>query len=261
MVGQAALTLSGHELTRYARHIVLRELGGPGQARLVGARVLVVGAGGLGCPALTYLAAAGVGRLTIVDDDVVSLSNLQRQTLFRTDDVGRTKVDCAAGALARLNPHVFVEARPVRFEAHNAADLVAGHDLILDGCDTFETRRLVNVTCVAAGIPLISAALSQWEGQISLFDPARGGACYACVFPETPAAGLAPTCAEAGVIGALPGVMGSLMALEAIKHIARTGTGLRGQLLIFDGLHCETRRIRTAPRRDCSDCQGQGLQN
>ncbi len=252
------MTLSPEEIERYARHIVLREVGGPGQRRLGAARVLVVGAGGLGCPALLYLAAAGVGTLGVIDDDVVSLSNLQRQVLFSTADVGRPKVLVAAEALGRLNPHVTVEAMEGRLEAAGAAALVAGWDLALDGSDNFATRHAVNAACVAAGRPLLAAAMSQWEGQIALWDPARGGPCYACVFPEAPAAGLAPACAEAGIVGALPGVMGSMLALEAIKLLAGAGEGLRGRLAIFDGLHGESRRLGTRAREDCAVCGGRG---
>lgn len=247
---------SPDELTRYARHIVLREIGGPGQARLRAARVLLVGVGGLGCPAALYLAAAGIGTLGLVDDDVVGLSNLQRQILFGTADLGAPKVARAAAALDRLNPGVAVAAYPMRLDAGNADRLVRAHDLVLDGSDNFATRYLVNAACVRAGKPLLAGALGQWEGQLGLFDPARGGPCYQCLFPEPPADGLAPDCAAAGIVGALPGVIGALMALEAIKLIAGAGTGLRGQILIFDGLHGETRRIHTHPRAGCPVCHG-----
>jgi molybdopterin/thiamine biosynthesis adenylyltransferase len=250
--------LSAEELERYARHIVLHEIGGPGQRRLRAARVLVVGAGGLGSPALLYLAAAGVGTLGIVDDDAVSLSNLQRQVLHATMEIGRPKVESAARALARLNPDVAVEPHALRLDPGSAAELVPRYDLVLDGCDNFPTRYLVNAACVAAGRPLVSAAMSQWEGQIGLFHPAGGGPCYQCLFPEPPDPELTPTCARAGVIGALPGVMGAMMALEAVKLIAGAGEGLRGWLLIYDALYAETRRIRTAARRDCPVCHGAG---
>ncbi len=253
------MSLSPDELDRYARHIMLREIGGTGQQRLHAARVLVVGAGGLGCPAMLYLAAAGVGALHVMDDDVVSLSNLQRQVLFQTEDIGAPKVAAAAAALRRLNPHVAVEAEVQRLTAHNAGAAVAAADLVLDGTDNFAARYLVNAACLAAGKPLVSAAMSQWEGQISLYHPAQGGPCYRCVFPEPPEPGLVPSCAEAGIVGALPGVMGAMMALEAIKHLARTGTGLRGQLLIFDALHAETRRIAIRADAACPDCAGRGL--
>ena len=259
MAGKAAaLSLSPDELARYARHIVLREIGGPGQQRLRSARVLMVGAGGLGCPALLYLAAAGVGTLGIVDDDTVSLSNLQRQILFGTPDIGAPKVESAERALARLNPGPRLVAQAVRLGPDNVDAIVAEYDLVLDGCDNFPTRYLVNAACVRAKKPLLSAAMSQWEGQLSLFDPHRGGPCYQCLFPEAPAEGLAPSCAEAGVIGALPGVMGSMLALEAIKEITGAGAGLRGRMLIFDGLYAETRTIGIAARGDCPVCHGAG---
>jgi molybdopterin/thiamine biosynthesis adenylyltransferase len=252
------MSLAPEELARYARHIVLHEVGGAGQRRLKAARVLVVGAGGLGSPALLYLAAAGVGALGVVDDDAVSLSNLQRQVIHGTPEIGALKVESAVQALERLNPYVAVEPHPLRLDAQAAAELVPRYDLVLDGCDNFATRYLVNAACVAAGRPLISAAMSQWEGQLALFHPSEGGPCYECLFPEPPAPELTPTCAQAGIVGALPGVMGSMMALEAVKLVARAGTGLRGSLLIYDALHTEVRRIRTAPRPDCPICNGGG---
>lgn len=252
------MTLDPDEVSRYARHIVLHEIGGAGQQRLRAARVLVVGAGGLGSAALLYLAAAGLGTLGVVDDDAVSLSNLQRQVLHGTPDIGTPKAESAARALGRLNPHVTVETHALRLDPDAAARLVPAHDLVLDGSDNFATRYLVNAACVAAGRPLVSAAMSQWEGQISVFDPARGGPCYACVFPEAPDAGLVPSCAAAGVIGALPGVMGAMMALEAVKIVARAGDPLRGALLVYDGLHADVRRIRTSARPGCPVCGGAG---
>jgi molybdopterin/thiamine biosynthesis adenylyltransferase len=238
---------------------VLHEIGGPGQQRLRAAKVLVIGAGGLGSPALLYLAAAGIGHLAVVDDDAVSLSNLQRQVLHATAEIGAPKVESAARAIARLNPHVAVETHPRRLDEALAAALVPRHDLVLDGSDNFATRYLVNAACVAAHRPLIAAAMSQWEGQIGLYDPARGGPCYACVFPEPPAPELMPACAQAGIVGALPGVMGSMMALEAIKLVAGAGTPLRGALLIYDALNAETRRIRVRPRLGCPVCLGAGI--
>lgn len=246
--------LGPEEIERYARHIVLREIGGPGQARLRAARVVVVGAGGLGSPALLYLAAAGVGRIAVVDDDAVSLSNLQRQVIHGTGDIGRPKVASAAEAIARINPHVAVEAHGERFGAGSAPRLLAGADLVLDGSDNFATRYAVNRAAVAGGVPLLAAAMSQWEGQIGLYDPARGGPCFACVFPEPPAPGLAPSCAEAGIVGALPGVMGAMLALEAVKAIAGAGRGLGGRLLIYDALDAEVRVMRVARRADCAVC-------
>lgn len=242
------------ELPRYARHIVLREIGGPGQARLKRARVLVVGAGGLGSPVLLYLAAAGVGRITVVDDDTVSRSNLQRQIIHAEDRVGMAKVASAKVAIAGINP--FVEVTPVqeRLDATGAARLLPGHDLVIDGCDNLETRHMLNAACVAAGVPLLSGAIAQWEGQLSLYDPARGGPCLACLFPVIPAAGLAPSCAEAGVMGALPGILGAMMAAEAIKEITGAGRGMRGRLLIHDALWGESREIATHRRADCPIC-------
>ncbi|MBS1301258.1 molybdopterin-synthase adenylyltransferase MoeB [Loktanella sp. SALINAS62] len=250
---------SDAELNRYARHIMLREVGGPGQSALKGARVLVVGAGGLGSPALLYLAASGIGTLAVIDDDDVDASNLQRQIIHRDQWIGMPKVAAAKQAVLELNPHITLRPYHRRLTADIAAELIADYDLVLDGCDNFDTRELVNRTCVAAGVPLIAGALTQWEGQISLYDPARGGPCLACVFPNRPAPGLVPTCAEAGVIGPLPGVVGSMMAVEAVKLLTDAGTGLRGRLLIYDALYAETRLMKTKPRADCAVCQGRGL--
>ncbi len=246
--------LSPDELERYARHIVLREIGGAGQQALKRARLLVIGAGGLGSPALLYLAAAGVGRLEVVDDDAVSLSNLQRQVLHRTDRIGMNKAESARLALAGLNPHVTVVPRPERLTADNAEALIGAVDMVLDGSDNFATRHLANETCVRLGKPLLSAAISQWEGQIGLYDPATGGPCYACVFPEIPAPGLAPSCAEAGVMGALPGVVGAMMAVEAIKAITGAGQVLKGEILIYDALYGESRKLKAPRRAGCRVC-------
>lgn len=248
------MSFTDDELDRYARHIVLREIGGPGQRALKEARVLCVGAGGLGSPALFYLAAAGVGTLGIVDDDVVSLSNLQRQILHATERVGAPKTESARAALGAVNPHVRVETHAVRLDAGNADGIVGAYDMVLDGSDSFATRSLVNETCVRLRKPLVAAAIGQWEGQLSTYRPWEGGPCYACIFPEAPASGLAPSCAEAGVLGALAGVMGSLMAVEAVKEIAGAGEGMSGRLMLYDALNAETRTI--AVRRDpgCRVC-------
>ena len=246
--------MTPEQLARYARHIVLHEIGGAGQQRLIAARVLVVGAGGLGSPALLYLAAAGVGTLGIVDDDAVALSNLQRQVIHDTVAVGRPKVESAARAIGRLNPQVAVEPHALRLDAASAGRLVPNYDLVLDGSDNFATRYRVNAACVAAGKPLVSGAMSQWEGQLAVFHPAGGGPCYQCLFPEPPDPSLAASCAAAGVIGALPGVIGSMMALEAIKLIARAGAPLRGAMLIYDALHAEARRLRVVRRPGCAVC-------
>jgi molybdopterin/thiamine biosynthesis adenylyltransferase len=242
------------ELDRYARHIVLREIGGPGQRRLNDAKVLVVGAGGLGSPALLYLAAAGVGTIGVIDDDTVSVSNLQRQIVHADDRIGMPKVFSAERAMKALNPHIAVRPYNRRLTADFARDLIADYDLILDGSDNFPTRYLVNQAAAAAGKPLIAGAISQWEGQITLYDPAKGAPCFACLFPEAPAPGLAPTCAEAGVIGALPGVVGAMMAAEAIKEITGAGQSLRGRMLIYDALWGENRSIAVARREGCPVC-------
>ena len=256
MQQEQAPPLSDEELERYARHVVLPEIGGAGQQKLKRARVLVVGAGGLGSPVMQYLAAAGVGTLGVIDDDVVSLSNLQRQIIHATETVGRPKVESAREAIAGINPHVTVETHQARLTEANADALIAGFDVVVDGSDNFDTRYLVNRVAARLGKPLIAAAMSQWEGQISVYDPARGAPCYECVFPERPAPGLVPSCAEAGVIGPLPGVLGSMMALEAVKAITGAGEGLRGRLMIYDGLYGETRQITLRPRPGCAACGG-----
>ncbi len=243
------------EIERYARHIVLREIGGPGQQKLLGAKLLCIGAGGLGSPALMYLAAAGVGVLGVVDDDVVSLSNLQRQIIHDTASIGTLKTDSAAVSINRINPAVTVVIHAKRLTPDNAKGILENYDLVLDGSDNFDTRYLVNQTCAGLKIPLVSAAMSQWEGQIGLYDPANGGPCYQCVFPSRPAAGLAPNCAEAGVMGALAGVMGSMMAVEAIKVITGAGQPLRGEMLIYDALYGETRKLVTSVNLDCKSCK------
>ncbi|MFK7753353.1 MAG: ThiF family adenylyltransferase [Sedimentitalea sp.] len=242
------------ELERYARHIVLRELGGPGQKRLKDARVLVVGAGGLGAPALLYLAAAGVGRIGVIDDDVVENANLQRQVIHRDHDIGMPKVFSAQAAMVAQNPHVDVRPYHRRLSADIAETLFADYDIILDGTDNFDTRYLVNRMAVQTGKPLISGALAQWEGQLSVFDPAYDGPCYECIFHAAPAAHLAPSCAEAGVVGPLPGVVGAMMAVEAIKILVDAGAPLRGEMLIYDALYSETRKIKVTKRDDCAVC-------
>lgn len=242
------------ELERNARHIVLREIGGPGQKRLKSARILVVGAGGLGSPALQYLAAAGVGTIGVIDDDVVANSNLQRQVIHTDDRIGMPKVFSAEQAIRSQNPFVAVRPYQRRLTPDVAGDLFADYDLILDGSDNAETRYLVNETAVALNIPLISAAITQWEGQISLFDPSRESPCYACVFPQASTDGLAPSCAEGGVLGPLPGVMGSMMAVEAIKCLTGAGKTLLGRILIYDALYSDVRIIAANRRANCKVC-------
>lgn len=244
------------ELERYARHIVLREIGGPGQRKLKDARVLVVGAGGLGAPALMYLAAAGVGTIGVIDDDTVAASNLQRQIIHADARIGMAKVFSAEVAMKAVNPFVTVRPYKRRLTADIAPALFADYDLIIDGCDNFQTRYLVNAVAVQTGKPLIAGAIAQWEGQVTLYDPAHDAPCFACIFPEAPAEGLAPSCAEAGVMGALPGVVGSMIATEAIKEITGAGESLRGRMLIYDALYAENRVMRLKRRADCAVCGG-----
>jgi adenylyltransferase/sulfurtransferase len=234
--------LSAEELERYARHIVLREVGGPGQAALKRARVLVIGAGGLGAPVLLYLAAAGVGTLGIADDDTVSLSNLQRQVIHATPDIGRPKVESAADVIRRLNPHVSIEAHATRVTAANALDLVTRYDIVTDGSDNFAARYLISDACYLAQRPLVTAAVGPFDGTLTTLRPHERGAdgkpnpSYRCLFPESPPPGTVPACAEAGILGALPGVLGSLMAFETIREIVKFGDGLVGRLLMIDAL-------------------------
>ncbi len=245
--------MSEAELDRYARHIVLRELGGPGQRKLRQAKVLIVGAGALGSPVGLYLAAAGVGHITIADDDTVSLSNLQRQVAFSDRDTGRSKAVTMTQRLQALNPHIKLTPLVRRISAEDEV-FIRDFDLILDGTDSFASRAAVNAAAAAAGVPVVAGSIAQWEGQLTIWDPAHGAPCMACVFPVAPAPGLAPSCAEAGVVGALPGVIGSMMALEAIKLIAGAGDAARGRMLIFDGLWGETRSIRLARDPACPVC-------
>ena len=246
------MSFSQAEVERYARHLVLREIGGPGQQRLKAARILLVGAGGLGAPAALYLAAAGVGTLGLVDPDEVSLSNLQRQVLYQTGDIGRLKVAVAAERLAAINPHVAVESHPVGLDLANARALVSRYDLILDGTDDFATRFAVSDACLAEGKTLVSGALGRWTGQVGVFS---GQPCYRCLVPDVPPD--AETCALVGVVGALAGVIGSMMALEAVKLITGAGQSLTGRLLIYDALAAETRTVRIGADPDCSSCGGQ----
>lgn len=234
------MALLPDEIERYARHLVLAEVGGPGQARLKAARILVIGAGGLGAPLIQYLAAAGIGTIGIVDDDVVSLSNLQRQVIHGTAEIGRLKVESAAEAVGRLNPHVTVEAHPVRLTEANAPDLIARYDVVADGSDNFATRYLVSDGCFRAARPLITAALGRFDGTLTTIRAHETGPdghpnpTYRCLFPNPPPPGTVPPCAEAGVLGALAGVMGSLMAMEVIRAVAAFGDPLVGRLLMVD---------------------------
>lgn len=227
------MSLDADETRRYARHLVLRDIGGAGQQRLKAARIMVVGAGGLGSPAIAYLAAAGVGTIGVIDDDSVSLSNLQRQIIHRTEDAGAGKAANAQRFVAALNPHVEVVPHAVRLDTGNAATLLADCDLVIDGTDNFDTRRIVAEATAAAGRPLVSGAVSMWDGQVTVFLP--GGRQFADLYPVTPDAADVPSCEAVGVLGAVTGVIGTLMAMEAIKLITGAGEVLAGRLLLYDG--------------------------
>jgi len=252
--------LSGDELERYARHIVLHEVGGPGQAALGRARVLVIGAGGIGAPALLYLAAAGIGTLGVVDDDVVSLSNLQRQVIHATPDIGKPKIDSAAATIRRLNPHVAVETHGVRLTARNALDLIGRYDIIADGSDNFATRYLVSDACYLARKPLVTAALGTFDATLTTIRAHERGAdgrpnpTYRCLFPEPPPPGTVPACAEAGILGALAGVVGSMAALEVMREIVGFGESLVGRLIMLDAraMRFETLRYAWDPANPLS---------
>jgi len=241
------------ELERYSRHLLLPGFGQEGQRRLKGARLLIVGAGGLGSPAALYLAAAGVGHLTVVDFDVVDVTNLQRQVLHGTAAVGRPKVESAKERLRDLNPRVVVEAVAERFSPSNAAALVGAHDLIVDGSDSFVTRYLVNDACVLAGKPNVHASVFRFEGQATVLT-ARGGPCYRCIYPSPPAAGEVPSCSDAGVLGVLPGLLGVIQATEALKLVAGIGEPLVGRLLLVDALSMSFRTMRVSRDPRCPAC-------
>jgi molybdopterin/thiamine biosynthesis adenylyltransferase len=243
------MSFSDEEVDRYARQLVLREIGGPGQQRLKAATIALVGAGGLGAPAALYLAAAGVGALRLIDPDTVALSNLQRQVIYGGGDVGALKTDAAAKRLAALNSHVTVEQRAAALTTANAAELLAGCDLVLDGTDDFATRFAVNAACCASHTPLVSGAIGRWTGQVGVF---AGKPCYRCLVPEAPPD--AETCATVGVVGALGGVIGSMMALEAVKLLTGAGDSLTGRLLIYDSLAANTRTVRIGADPDCPVC-------
>ena len=254
------MALSDEQLERYARHILLREVGGAGQARLRDARVLIIGAGGLGSPALLYLSAAGVGTIGIVDDDEVSLSNLQRQIAHRTQDIGRLKVESASDAARAINPDTHINRHATRLTEHNALELVKNYDIVLDGSDNFATRFLVNDACFFEKRPLVSAAVGQFDGQLAVFKAHEhvGGArtypCYRCLYPEAPPPGTVPSCTEAGILGALTGVMGTLQALEALKEILGIGDTMAGRLTLYDGLAGTFRTVRVRPDPACALC-------
>jgi molybdopterin/thiamine biosynthesis adenylyltransferase len=242
------------EIQRYSRHILLQEVGGIGQAKLKAARVLVVGAGGLGSPLMLYLAAAGIGTIGIVDDDVVDLSNLQRQVAHTTDRIGVSKVVSAAKAAIAINPDLRVEAHEMRLSADNALDLIGRYDIVCDGTDNFGTRFLICDACALAKRTLVSAAVLRFEGQLSVFKPHEGGPCYRCLYPEAPPPGTVPTCSEAGVLGAVTGVMGTLQATEVLKEILGIGDTMSGRLLVWDALATRFRNITLRPDPSCALC-------
>ncbi|HLS47224.1 MAG TPA: molybdopterin-synthase adenylyltransferase MoeB, partial [Gemmatimonadales bacterium] len=235
-------TLSHSELLRYSRHLLLPEVGVAGQERLRSARVLLLGAGGLGSPSAMYLAAAGVGTIGLVDFDAVEITNLQRQIIHGTASIGVAKIESAADRLHDLNPHVTVIPHPVRLTSENAREVVRGYDVVVDGSDNFPTRYLLNDACVLEEKPLVYGSIFRFDGQVSVFD-ARRGPCYRCLYPEPPPPGLVPSCAEGGVLGVLPGIIGSMQAMEAIKLILGIGEPLIGRLVLFDALRLRIREL------------------
>jgi sulfur-carrier protein adenylyltransferase/sulfurtransferase len=248
------MTFTEDQVRRYARHVILPGIGGDGQRRLMEAKVLVIGAGGLGSPAAMYLAAAGVGTLGLVDFDKVELSNLQRQLLHDTDDVGRPKVESARDRLNELNPNVEVAALETLLTSENAFDILGGYDVVVDGTDNFPVRYLVNDATQMLGTPLVYGSIYQWEGQASVFMPGSDAPCYRCLFPEPPPPGTVPSCAEGGVFGVLPGIIGSVQAVEAIKLVLGVGEPLVGKLLIYDALSNEFTTVKLRWDPDCPVC-------
>jgi adenylyltransferase/sulfurtransferase len=248
------------QVERYARHILLKEVGGVGQAKLLDAKVLVVGAGGLGSPAILYLAAAGVGTIGIIDADTVDLSNLQRQVAHTTDRIGMAKVESAALSAKAINPDVNIVAHETRLDASNAMEIISAYDIVADGSDNFETRFLINDACYLAGKTLVSAAILRFDGQIATYkahltdDDGNHGPCYRCIFREAPPPGQVASCAEAGVLGALCGMMGSLQSTEVLKEIMGVGDSLSGSLIVVDGLATEFRKIKVKADPGCPLC-------
>lgn len=244
------------QLERYARHILLQEVGGPGQQKLLDSKVLVVGAGGLGSPLLLYLAAAGVGTLGVVDDDAVALSNLQRQIAHTEARIGHPKTESAAETVARINPEVRVERHPFRLAPDSAMELIGRYDLVADGSDNFATRFLINDACYLSGTTLVSASILRFDGQLATFKAHLGGdnPCYRCIFPEAPPPGLIPSCTEGGILGAVAGSMGSLQATEVLKELLGIGESLSGSLIVYDGLAATFRKIKVKPDPACALC-------
>lgn len=254
------MTLTDAQLDRYARHIILREVGGAGQAKLLNSKVLVVGAGGLGSPLMLYLIAAGVGTIGVVDADTVSLSNLQRQILHYTDDVGALKTDSVLRAAHRLNSDVKIETYPSRFGGADGVALMKQYDIVCDGTDNFPTRFAINDIAFFTGTTLVSAAVGQFDGQLAVFKPHvrpnghRVYPCYRCLYPEPPPPGTIPSCTEAGIFGALTGVMGSLQAVEVLKELLGIGETMAGRLMLYDGLDARIRTLTVKPDPDCALC-------
>jgi len=248
------LSFTEAELERYSRHILLPEVGAVGQAKLRNGRVLIVGAGGLGAPMVLYLAAAGVGRIGLVDDDVVELSNLQRQIAHTTDRIGVGKAASAAKAAQAINPEVAIDIHEFRLGPDNIDAVMADYDIVADGTDNFPTRYLVNDAAVRLGKTLVSAALLRFDGQLTTIKP--GGPCYRCLFPNPPPPGAVPSCSEAGILGAVAGVLGTMQATEILKELLGVGESLSGRLILFDGLAMSFREMRAKPRKDCPACGG-----
>lgn len=244
---------SKEQIERYSRHIILKEVGGMGQTKLLESKVLLIGAGGLGSPIAVYLAAAGVGTLGIIDDDVVDLSNLQRQILHGTSDIGIPKTKSAAATITEMNPDVKVIPINERINSENAFQILEQYDLIVDGCDNFQTRYLINDACVMLGKPIVHGSIFQFDGQVTVLYPGKGP-CYRCIFPEPPPAGLAPSCQEAGVFGVLPGIIGTIQAVEAIKILLDIGDSLIGTLLLFDALTMNFNRMKLRQDENCPMC-------
>jgi len=250
----SGLDLDPTQLDRYSRHIIMDDVGPEGQAALLDADVLVLGAGGLGSPIIQYLAAAGVGTLGIADDDEVELSNLQRQTIHGTDDVGRQKVESAAEFVESRNPDVAVRTHDLRVTPENVEDLIADYDFVVDGTDNFQTRYLVNDACTLAGVPFSHGAIFRFEGQVTTFPGGEDSPCYRCLFPEAPPEGTVPDCSTAGVLGVLPGTVGSIQATEAVKWVLDEGELLDGRMLFYDAANMEFDTFEVAKRPDCPVC-------
>jgi len=247
------MDFTDEQVHRYSRHILLPEVGGKGQEKLLNAKILMIGAGGLGCPAGYYLSAAGIGTIAIVDNDTIELSNLQRQIAHNTERIGMLKADSAKKTFEALNPDVNIIAVKERINRNNILDLIKDYDIVVDGSDNFPTRYLINDACVLSGKPLVSGAILRFEGQATTIVP-RKGHCYRCLFEEMPPAGLVPSCQEAGVLGALPGVIGGLQAMEVLKLVLGQGEPLVNQLLIYDGLKTTFRKVKVPRNPDCPVC-------